>query len=99
MATPGLNVFADADGEWRWQAVAANGRIVATGAEGYHNRDDCVHGASVACDILRHAADLAVESQRLDRDARIALQIAERDVLHEVPDAPTIGEHDDEQQS
>lgn len=50
--TPGLNFYEDADGEWRWQAVAANGRIVATGAEGYHNRADCVHGAEVAQSIL-----------------------------------------------
>jgi len=50
--TPGLHFFEDADGEWRWHAVSRNGRIVATGAEGYHNRADCEDGAEVASAIL-----------------------------------------------
>ncbi len=32
----------DVRGEWRWQLRAANGRIIATSGEGYHNEDDCV---------------------------------------------------------
>ncbi len=49
---PGLHFFEDADGEWRWHAVSSNSRIVATGAEGYRNRADCVHGAEIAQSIL-----------------------------------------------
>jgi len=28
------------DGQWRWRAVAKNGKTVADGAEGYHNKKD-----------------------------------------------------------
>lgn len=48
----GLFFYPDADGEWRWQARAGNSEITATGAEGYKNRVDCVHGATVTAGLL-----------------------------------------------
>lgn len=30
-----IQIYEDRIGEWRWRAVEANGRIVATGSEGY----------------------------------------------------------------
>lgn len=47
-----VEFFHDADGEWRWRAVAANNRIVATSGEGCTTRDDCVDGAKTAMRIL-----------------------------------------------
>lgn len=35
-------IFRDGAGEWRWQAVALNNRIVASSGEGYINHGDCV---------------------------------------------------------
>jgi len=37
-----LRVYRDRRGEWRWSAVARNGRIVADGAEGYSTKDHAV---------------------------------------------------------
>lgn len=34
--------------QWRWRYVARNGRIIATSSEGYHNRADCITGATRA---------------------------------------------------
>lgn len=36
--------YQDDSGEWRWRAVAPNGRIVADSGEGYKNRGDCEAG-------------------------------------------------------
>ncbi len=33
-----VDVFSDTASEWRWRAVAGNGRIVATSGEGYVNQ-------------------------------------------------------------
>jgi uncharacterized protein YegP (UPF0339 family) len=33
--------YLDAQGQWRWQLKAANGRILADSGEGYHNQNDC----------------------------------------------------------
>ena len=38
-------VYRDAAGLWRWRARAANGRIVADGAEGYVNRRNAYRAA------------------------------------------------------
>jgi uncharacterized protein YegP (UPF0339 family) len=37
--------YLDARGDWRWQRVASNGRIVGASTEGYRNRVDCVANA------------------------------------------------------
>jgi uncharacterized protein YegP (UPF0339 family) len=36
--------YQDDSGQWRWRAVAPNGRIVADSGESYHNRKDCEAG-------------------------------------------------------
>lgn len=36
--------YRDRKKEWRWKAVARNGRIVATGAEGYKSKAKCLDG-------------------------------------------------------
>jgi uncharacterized protein YegP (UPF0339 family) len=33
--------YKDQKGEWRWQLVASNGRIVADSTEGYENESEC----------------------------------------------------------
>ncbi len=38
MKTGKVEVYKDRKGEWRWRAVAPNGRIVADSAEGYKTR-------------------------------------------------------------
>ena len=36
--------YQDASGQWRWRAVAPNGKIVADSSESYVNRADCEAG-------------------------------------------------------
>ena len=38
-------VYKDAQKQWRWRLVAANGNIVADSGEGYRRRADAVHMA------------------------------------------------------
>lgn len=45
MRTDLVVLFKDVAGEWRWRFVASNGHIMATGAEGYRRRIDCLNGA------------------------------------------------------
>lgn len=52
---PKLEFYQDDIGDWRWRAIAANGRIVADSAEGYRKRSDCDRGAGIAAQaILAH---------------------------------------------
>lgn len=37
-------VYRDRALQYRWQLVAANGKIIADSGEGYFNRADCIHG-------------------------------------------------------
>ena len=39
-----FRVYRDKAGEWRWNLIADNGRIIADGGEGYVNKSDCLHG-------------------------------------------------------
>ncbi|MEL7238911.1 MAG: DUF1508 domain-containing protein [Planctomycetota bacterium] len=39
-----FQIYQDAKGEWRWRLKAANHQTVATGGEGYKDKDDCLHG-------------------------------------------------------
>jgi Uncharacterized conserved protein len=48
-------LYRDARGEWRWQLYAANARIIADSAEGYRNKADCIHGASLVAAIATGA--------------------------------------------
>jgi uncharacterized protein len=40
-------VYKDRLGEYRWQLVAANNKIIADSGEGYRNKADCLHGISL----------------------------------------------------
>ena len=39
-----FQVFKDEKGEYRWNLRADNNKIIADSGEGYHNKEDCLHG-------------------------------------------------------
>lgn len=52
---PKLEFYQDRKNQWRWRAIALNGRIVADSAEGYHRLADCERGAGITAQaILAH---------------------------------------------
>lgn len=40
-------LFKDVQSQWRWNLNADNHKKIATGAEGYHNKQDCIHGINL----------------------------------------------------
>ena len=44
MVEPEFEVYKDKAGEWRWRFQASNSKTIADSAEGYVNKQDCVHG-------------------------------------------------------
>jgi uncharacterized protein len=52
-------VLKDASGEWRWQLRAANNKIIADSGEGYHHKDDCLHGI----ELVKDAASVPVKEK------------------------------------
>lgn len=44
MRAPRLDLYRDADKQWRWR-FASNGRILADSGQGYSRRIDALHGA------------------------------------------------------
>jgi len=36
-----VEIYTDKSGEWRWRMKASNGRIVATGGEGFKRHSSC----------------------------------------------------------
>lgn len=40
-----VDIYRDAQGEWRWRYVRKNGEPMADSGEGYQNRVDCVAAA------------------------------------------------------
>ena len=46
-------VYKDQAGEWRWKAIAENGKVVADSGEGYRNR---IYAARVAGDLYPYAS-------------------------------------------
>lgn len=52
---------APANQQWYWRLVAGNGQIIATGAEGYINRIDALHGMDL---VRQNAASAAVLEQQ-----------------------------------
>lgn len=38
-------IYKDAEGKWRWRAIAKNGQIVAASHQGYVNKSDCLANA------------------------------------------------------
>lgn len=59
LAKPTYNVYKDASGQWRWQLVAANNRIVADSGEGYHNKQDCLS----AIELVRNSKDAPLKER------------------------------------
>jgi uncharacterized protein YegP (UPF0339 family) len=49
---PKVEIYADTDGDWRWQVIAANGRIIGVSSEGYRKRADCLRGAHITCQAI-----------------------------------------------
>lgn len=45
MAEDTWKFYRDTNGEWRWQRIAPNGKVVGASTESYKNRDDCVANA------------------------------------------------------
>ncbi len=39
-----VEIYRDKAGQWRWRAVARNGRILADSGEGYRRQGDCKKG-------------------------------------------------------
>ena len=46
-----FGLYKDAKGEWRWTLYAANSKKIADSAEGYNNRQDCLHGARLVASV------------------------------------------------
>ncbi len=45
-------LYKDVAGEWRWHLRAqGNSKIIASSAEGYHNRADAIHGARLVAQV------------------------------------------------
>ena len=53
-------IYRDASkrGDWRWSAVAENGRIVADSGEGYQNKQDCLAALLFVGEIVVNARRL-----------------------------------------
>jgi uncharacterized protein YegP (UPF0339 family) len=45
----------DKDGDWRWRALSANGRIVAESGEGYKTRQGMMKGLRAAVGVIQAA--------------------------------------------
>jgi uncharacterized protein YegP (UPF0339 family) len=43
-----VEYYKDTANQWRWRAIATNGRIVADSGEGYHNLEDAKLGYTAA---------------------------------------------------
>jgi uncharacterized protein YegP (UPF0339 family) len=48
-------LYKDVSGQWRWTLFAINGKKIADGAEGYHNRGDAIAGARLVAGIASGA--------------------------------------------
>ncbi len=46
-------MFRGQNGHWYWHLQSANNEIVAASGQGYHNRDDCLHGIGLVMDTNR----------------------------------------------
>jgi uncharacterized protein YegP (UPF0339 family) len=60
MAEPRFVVYKDRAGEWRWNFRASNGKKIADSGEGYHNKQDCLHGIEL---IKEEASDAEIEEE------------------------------------
>jgi uncharacterized protein YegP (UPF0339 family) len=53
-----FEVYKDKAGEFRWRLLSSNGKIIATGGEGYKAKTDCLHGIEL---VQKDAAGAKVE--------------------------------------
>lgn len=42
-----FKLYIDANSQWRWTLIAANGRKIANSGEGYWNRSDCISAVNL----------------------------------------------------
>ena len=49
-------MFRDAQNQWRWRLLAANGQSIAVSGEGYKNKQDCQY----AIGLVKNSADAPV---------------------------------------
>jgi uncharacterized protein YegP (UPF0339 family) len=57
MRRPRFELYKDRRGEFRWRLRAANGRVIADGAEGYKTKRACLRGVYLVVDIAEGAED------------------------------------------
>jgi uncharacterized protein len=44
---PYFSLYKDANNQWRWNLKAKNHKVIADSAEGYHNKQDAIHGIAL----------------------------------------------------
>lgn len=72
MAKPTFDVYQDKAGEYRWRFIAANGQIVATGAEGYDGEYNANRAMFRFMELVR-----SVSTAEMQDDPRTPEQVAE----------------------
>jgi uncharacterized protein YegP (UPF0339 family) len=48
-----IRYYRDKRKQWRWQAIARNGRVVADSAEGYRRLADALRGCAATCNAIQ----------------------------------------------
>ena len=63
-----IEIYEDTAGEWRWRLKAANGKIVATGGEGFVTKSNCRESVENIASTLEEMweAGEAVEVEELE---------------------------------
>ncbi len=62
-----FNLNKDISGEWYWVLTGANGEPLAESANGYKNREDCLHSIRTTRDLARNAPVWDVSESRHTR--------------------------------
>ena len=57
-----FNVYKDKRGEWRWQLVAANGRVIGDSGEGYTDKGHCIAMVNRSRDEVAEAKVTIIDS-------------------------------------
>lgn len=60
---PKFDIYQDTAGEWRWRLKAANGRIIADGAEGYSSKAGARRAVDTVVDTMLRVAYIEEVSQ------------------------------------
>lgn len=56
-----IHVYQDLRGEWRWRLVAANGRVVADGSEGYSTKENLSRAVDTLLNAFHEGVDVVGE--------------------------------------